>query len=99
MPYITKAQKHAVWDSVSKTIWSEWITSAGELNFAFTQLIIEYLELKGLNYQNINDVMGALEGAKLEMYRRVAAPYEDKKIDLNGDVYEKKEDPKTEEDK
>jgi hypothetical protein len=31
--------------------------------------------------------MGALEGAKMEMYRRVAAGYEDKAILRNGDVY------------
>jgi len=61
--------------------------TAGELNFALTLLVAEYIQRKGLNYQNINDVMGALEGAKAEFYRRVAAPYEDTKIQQNGDVY------------
>jgi len=42
---------------------------------------------KGLSYTFINDCVGALEGAKLELYRRVASPYEDKKIAENGDVY------------
>ena len=42
---------------------------------------------KGLNYQTCNDVMGALEGAKAEFYRRVVGPYEDQKIEENGDVY------------
>lgn len=60
---------------------------AGELNYAFTELIIKYIERKGLSYQTINDIVGALEGAKMEFYRRVAAPYEDKKIKENGDVY------------
>ncbi len=32
--------------------------------------------------------MGALEGSKLEFYRRIAAPYENKKMKENGDVYE-----------
>jgi hypothetical protein len=41
----------------------------------------------GLSYQTINDIVGALEGAKLEFYRRVAVPYEDKKIIENGDVF------------
>jgi len=31
--------------------------------------------------------MGALEGAKLEFYRRVVVPYEEKKMKENGDVY------------
>jgi hypothetical protein len=60
---------------------------AGELNFVFTQVIQQYLMLNGTSYQRINDVIGALEGAKLEFYRRVAAPYEDMKIKENGDVY------------
>jgi hypothetical protein len=60
---------------------------AGELNFVFTQVIQQYLMLNGKSYQRINDVLGALEGAKLEFYRRVAAPYEDVKIMENGDVY------------
>jgi len=60
--------------------------SAGELNFLFTKLIDLYLGVNK-NYQAINDCLGALEGAKLELYRRVAAPYEDKKIKANGDVY------------
>jgi hypothetical protein len=61
--------------------------TAGELNFQFTQLALAYLRVRGLSYQTINDIVGALEGAKLEFYRRVAAPYEDTKIKENGDVY------------
>jgi hypothetical protein len=63
------------------------IRTAGELNFLFTILAIEYIEANGLNYQNCNDVVGALDGAKAEFQRRVVAPYEDKKIRENGDVY------------
>lgn len=62
-------------------------SNAGELNYKITLLLIEYLEENGKNYQKMNDVMGALEGAKLEFYRRIAAPYEDQKIKENGDVY------------
>ena len=60
--------------------------TAGELNFCFTLIAQHYLKNKGLNYQHINDIVGALEGAKLELYRRIAAPYEDLKIEQNGDV-------------
>lgn len=60
---------------------------AGELNFIFTEIIKQYLKLNGKSYQSINDIVGALEGAKMEFYRRVAAPYEDLKIEENGDVY------------
>ena len=59
----------------------------GTLNFCITVMLMGYFERNGGRYQQINDVMGALEGAKLEFYRRVASPYEDTKIKENGDVY------------
>ena len=46
-----------------------------------------YLEAKGESYKTINDIVGALEGAKAEFQRRIVAPYEDKKRQINGDVY------------
>jgi hypothetical protein len=81
MPYITKERREAI---------AEYghIDSAGELNYAITRLLAAYTApSKALNYQRINDVLGALEGAKLEFYSRVAAPYEKYKLALNGDVY------------
>ena len=62
--------------------------SAGELNYVISSIIDEYLSEYGKNYTNINEVIGVLECAKLELYRRVGAPYEDEKIDQNGDVYD-----------
>lgn len=59
----------------------------GELNYVITEKLIEYVDRHGLSYQTINDILGALDGASKEFYRRVAAPYEDEKIKLNGDVY------------
>jgi len=60
----------------------------GELNYAITILINNYMEDRGgVSYTVINEVIGVLECAKLELYRRLAAPYEDKKIEENGDVY------------
>lgn len=59
----------------------------GELNYAITMVIKRYLQVKGKTYTTINDIVGALEGAKLEFYRRVVEDYEDGKIEANGDVY------------
>lgn len=64
-----------------------WPSTPGELNFAITMLLRGYLSRQGMGYSTINDALGALEGAKLEFYRRVAASYEDQKIIENGDVY------------
>ena len=60
---------------------------AGELNFGLTKVIVSYLNFKGESYQTYNDIIGALEGAKLEIYRRMIAPYEENKKNQNGDVY------------
>lgn len=60
--------------------------NAGQLNYVFTTMAHEYLHLNGESYQSYNDIIGALEGCKLELYRRKVAPYEDKKIEENGDV-------------
>lgn len=80
MPYIKKEDYERV-----HTTGPE---NAGELNFMITQTILKYWE-RGVaqNYQCINDIVGALEGAKLEFVRRVVNPYEDTKIQQNGDVY------------
>ena len=78
MPYIKQSARSRA---------AQWPDSAGELNFAFTRLITRYFRRKGLSYQVINDIIGALEGAKLEIYRRRAVGYEDLKKARNGDVY------------
>ena len=55
----------------------------GELNYVITKLLKEVYPLR---YFHLNKAIGVLECAKLEYYRRVAAPYEDKKIQESGDV-------------
>ena len=59
---------------------------AGNLNYAVSRLAARLLEGQ-LSYARVNEIIGALECAKLELYRRVAAPYEDTKAAENGDVY------------
>lgn len=79
MPYIPEATRDEMDSRLADT--------PGELNYMFTEICNEYLARKGLRYYTVNEVVGALECAKLELYRRVASPYEDKAIDRNGDVY------------
>ncbi|TGD70641.1 hypothetical protein E4634_20915 [Mangrovimicrobium sediminis] len=81
MPYVSK-------DAREKLETSKYPESPGELNYMITRMVDEYLVSKGgLRYTNINEVIGALECVKLELYRRIAAPYEDKKKEETGDVY------------
>jgi hypothetical protein len=60
--------------------------NAGELNYLISWLAHRYLKDKGLRYQNINEVIGVLECAKLEFYRMIAGKYEDKKRIENGAI-------------
>ena len=59
--------------------------SAGELNYAITVLVDAYAGR--VRYAHLNEAIGVLECAKLELYRRVTAPYEDEKMAESGDVY------------
>lgn len=61
--------------------------SAGELNYLITRIIQAQWINSARRYQDINDILGALEGAKAEFYRRIVVPYEENKIKENGDVY------------
>ena len=79
MPYITKENKAYV--------LARGPMSAGELNYAITQLLVKYAGTN-YNYQTLNDIVGAVEGAKQEFIRRIVNPYEDKKVLENGDVYD-----------
>lgn len=86
MPYILKERRElldARIEDIAKLINMD--DRAGELNYTITKLL---LHLAGESkYKDLNELIGALECAKLEFYRRKAAPYEDTKIEANGDVY------------
>jgi hypothetical protein len=86
MPYINLDRSYEICPDHKGTIASA-PKNPGELNYLFTVIAQAYFYNTTKNYQAINDIIGALEGAKLELYRRLAAPYEDRKIKENGDVY------------
>lgn len=80
MPYILPSHRPAI-------LAGGRIETVGELNFAITTQITRYMATNDLNYAMINDIMGALESAKCEFYRRVAVPLENEKCKINGDVF------------
>ncbi len=83
MPYIDKNAQ----EDIAITLWRRRPKTVGELNFLITMQVLDYLAQAGTSYATINSLIGVLECAKLELYRRVVAPYEDEKIKENGDVY------------
>ncbi len=86
MPYIKMINRDRL-DYITDAASNVGILNSGELNYLITRLCITFMHDNGKSYQNINNVVGALEGAKMEFYRRFAAPYENTKIIENGDVY------------
>jgi hypothetical protein len=87
MPYIDPKHRiffKGVLDAL-KQVDDKINLNAGDLNYLFSNICALYLK-ENLKYQGINDCIGELEGTKLELYRRIAAPYEDKKIKENGDI-------------
>ena len=84
MPYIPQQTRSLILDTTGK-VNPAAIETVGELNFAITHLMNTFC--KGDSYTAFNEVMGVVESAKLEFYRRRVAPYEDKKAAENGDVY------------
>ena len=88
MPYILTAERDklkSATDAVAAVI--DQNTTAGDLNYMISLMARAYIEAKGLRYEHLNAVVGALDSAKAEFQRRVVAPYEDQKIAENGDVY------------
>lgn len=73
--------------------WDAWLSKAphkvvseGELNYIITRVILQLFP-PSRSYHTYNALIGVLECVKLELYRRLIAPYEDGKIVENGDVY------------
>jgi len=80
MPYIDKRTRSYLNTSMD-------MNGPGELNYMLTKICKLYIEKFGESYKTYNDVVGALESCKLELYRRKVVPYEEMKMKQNGDVY------------
>ena len=93
MPYI-KEEMRQWWDTYLVTMMEglehrdleKDKMTAGELNYIISSIALKFVRVKGESYQNYNDMIGALECAKTELYRRFIAPYEDLKVKENGDL-------------
>lgn len=80
MPYISQQKRQEINEG-------EYPVGVGELNYVITSYCLDFLGPGELRYEDYNDIIGVLESVKLEFYRRMVAPYEDKKIEENGDVF------------
>jgi rRNA-processing protein FCF1 len=89
MPYIPQDQRNKVAVDLNNLIYvinehTDPAKKLGTLNYVITQLVMGVLEPK--SYGELAGAVGTLECAKLELYRRAAAPYEEMCIEKNGDI-------------
>ena len=84
MPYINRDRREAL-DPVMAEL-AESISTAGEMNYTITRLIHKWIADYGECYDAYNSMIGVLECAKAELYRRKVAKYEDEKIKTHGDL-------------
>lgn len=89
MPYITKESRDNLDSSLEPLLeilkGAQYSLTPGEINYVLTKVVHAYLSTE-LNYYRLNSMIGALECCKMELYRRIAVPYEDRKIAENGDI-------------
>ena len=94
MPYIPKEDRERfdklIDQLIEKLVNSNNNELSGELNYIISQIC---WQLSGHNnihgerrYSRMNAIMGSLECAKMELYRRIVSTYEDGKIERNGDL-------------
>lgn len=84
MPYIKQDARHTFESHIQNLATDA--ENAGDLNYIITKMLHLYLKKKGLRYANCNEVIGALECCKLELYRVLVGRYEDEKIVENRGV-------------
>ena len=92
MPYI-KPEDRKLYDNLINELGTDLYASyqdkniAGDINYIVTRLLNTAYNIKDKpSYAKINEIVGVLDCIKMEFYRRIAVPYENKKIDENGDV-------------
>jgi hypothetical protein len=88
MPYIDPQERRKYRKQIDALIkqWEKSLYKDGDLNFIISCLLGAAFDANP-RYTTINSLVGVLECAKMEFYRRKAASYEDQKIAENGDIW------------
>lgn len=97
MPYIEAARRDAILEDLGIAHDSKHnvrssnrpvhrFLSPGELNFAISALLHEYILDHGMRYATLSEAAAQAQHAASEFYRTVVAPYEDKKRQEHGPV-------------
>lgn len=88
MPYIGRSDRQPYQDAIDelgKLIPEDRMLRPGHMNYVIS-LLIDRVYGNEMRYADHNEVIGVLNCVALEFYRRKTAPYEDEKIQSEGDL-------------
>lgn len=83
MPYIKQEDRERLSNLIDKMTWDK-IEANGDLNYVLYTYCLRHIKPSYNNYKNY---IGELRQCATEIERRILGPYEDKKIEENGDIY------------
>ena len=83
MPYIKEHDRRMFHKQIINIV--ETIDEPGELCYCIYTILKELTD-RNRKFKTIASIIGEVECAKLEYYRRIASPYEDIKFEENGDI-------------
>lgn len=90
MPYIPRKdrqQYQAAISELAQLVPQDRMSRPGHMNYIIS-LLINRVYGPELRYADHNEVVGVLTCVQQEFYRRFTSPYEDQKIDIEGDLTE-----------
>jgi len=87
MPYIPQEERNYLDPAITELVIKLRCTGCGpgQMNYVISRICNELFD-SNPSYARINGIVGVLECAKAEFYRRKAVPYEENKIKENGDL-------------
>lgn len=87
MPYILPVDRVQYNDEIKSLVekFLENDSNPGDINYVFSS-ILKKLFLAHPRYSEANKLMGILSCVSFEFYRMLAAPLENEKKDINGDI-------------
>lgn len=90
MPYIARKDRDQYQQAISelaKLVPPDRMARSGHMNYIIS-LLIQRVYGESMRYADHNEVVGLLNCVQQEFYRRFTAPYEDEKIEQEGDLTE-----------
>jgi hypothetical protein len=85
MPYIKQERRNHMVEAIDRLCQD--IDSKGDLNYAICEIVGHLIiNSKTISYTNMSEFIDAVHDAECELRRRLLEPYENEKMNENGDV-------------